>query len=293
MPVQVAPRGRGRVGALGVLDRRELLLAPHLDGDGAPGRRQGVEEEGLELDRVRLAGLDRPAVGVDVRHGLDGPVEGQPQPALGELAREGHLEAVHGDRAGPVGEPPSSSRCCASSSGRSLYSTTPVCPSIRAITPILSSGPSLRTTIDDMSAPAATWWPDEPGPQTDSSGLSTWNVKIVSAPSAAISSSAPEARSADSSPPWPSGESASRSGASSRIDPVARGRRPAACPGRRTAPTGVEPEVAGLGEERRAWRRRSAARSARTRAAARRSARARRRSWRRGAANSVVPRDRR
>ena len=96
---------------------------------------------------------------------------------------------------------------------------TPVRPSTRAMTPILSSGPSLRTTIDDMSAPAWTWWPITSGRHTGRRGLSTWKVKIVVTPAASISSSAPDARSAESSPPCPSGDSARRSGASSRIAP--------------------------------------------------------------------------
>ena len=45
---------------------------------------------------------------------------------------------------------------------------------------------------------------------------------MVRTPSPAIASSAPEARSADSSPPCPSGDSAMRSGVSSRIWPLPR-----------------------------------------------------------------------
>ena len=184
---------------------------------------------------------------------------------------ERDLDAVHRDRAGPVASSPSPSRCCASSSGRSLYSTTPVRPSIRAMTPILSSGPSLRTTMVDMSASPPTWWPtnvraaDREQRVVDLEGEDRLRARgghLVERPRG------PQRRQ-QAAVAVGRQRQAVRAPRAGSTRP--RGPPPAGCPARRTAPTAAPGRSGRARRRTRAWPRRSGARSARTRAAARRS----------------------
>ena len=115
---------------------------------------------------------------------------------------------------------PRSSRAASRSAGRSLYSTSPARPSTVAITPMRSSGDSLATTIVDISARASRCAPIISGSAGRISGLSTWKVMSTSMPRSSRSPRMAAWPIARKSPPWPSGESARRSGAARRMSPL-------------------------------------------------------------------------
>ena len=117
------------------------------DNDRLSGLRHEIENEPLELDRVRLGRLDPPAGGVDPGHLLPGDVERQavsrrrhaPQTARRSMTWTAMLPAQCRNE-------PSALRCRATSSGRSLYSITISRPSICTTIPSGSSGSRLATT---------------------------------------------------------------------------------------------------------------------------------------------------
>src|SRR5262249_49589623 len=149
--------------------RLELLGAIDLERDVPARLAEHVEDERLELHRVRLLRRDARALPVDARDGLlrevrrGAPGPGRPPPPGGPPAG-----------VGGAGFAPDGARASRFASSISLYSTTVRRPSRRARRPTFSSGSTFFTTLVDASAERARCVPRNAGSATLQSGLSTW-----------------------------------------------------------------------------------------------------------------------